>query len=69
MGFELDCVEHESDTKNRPVFTATYCSQCGGKFGPGRSGYSDCRDHQDWLTAEEESEANAWRGCLGERTL
>lgn len=28
-------------------FERTYCSQCGGKFGPGDQGYSHCDDH-DW---------------------
>jgi len=26
-------------------FPQTYCSQCGGEFGPGNSGYSHCVDH------------------------
>lgn len=29
-----------------PRFPKTYCSQCGGEFGPGDSGYSHCRDHR-----------------------
>lgn len=30
----------------KPVqFSATYCSQCGGEFGPGEQGYSHCTDH------------------------
>jgi len=32
-------------TPNTPKFPATYCSQCGGEFGPGESGYSHCHDH------------------------
>lgn len=32
--------------KHKPArFDNTYCSQCGGEFGPGDSGYSNCRDH------------------------
>jgi len=27
-------------------FEITYCSQCGGDFGPGDSGFSRCEDHQ-----------------------
>ena len=27
-------------------FEKTYCSQCGGEFGPGDSGYSHCKDHR-----------------------
>lgn len=26
-------------------FARTYCSQCGGEFGPGEAGYSRCNDH------------------------
>lgn len=29
-----------------PRFDKTYCSQCGGEFGPGDEGYSHCKDHQ-----------------------
>lgn len=28
-----------------PKFKETFCSQCGGKFGPGDSGFSHCTDH------------------------
>jgi hypothetical protein len=28
-----------------PKFDKTYCSQCGGEFGPGDSGYSHCDQH------------------------
>lgn len=28
-----------------PRFLSTYCSQCGGEFGPGDSGYSNCYQH------------------------
>lgn len=28
-----------------PRFDKTYCSQCGGEFGPGDQGYSHCKDH------------------------
>jgi hypothetical protein len=27
-------------------FQKTYCSQCGGEFGPGDHGYSHCSDHR-----------------------
>jgi hypothetical protein len=27
-------------------FQNTFCSQCGGEFGPGDHGYSHCHDHQ-----------------------
>jgi hypothetical protein len=29
-----------------PKFDKTFCSQCGGEFGPGDSGYSHCVDHE-----------------------
>jgi Lar family restriction alleviation protein len=29
----------------KPRFAHTYCSQCGGEFGPGDAGYSHCVDH------------------------
>lgn len=29
----------------RARFEQTYCSQCGGAFGPGMNGYSHCNDH------------------------
>ena len=29
-----------------PKFKVTYCSQCGGEFGPGNHGYSHCTDHK-----------------------
>lgn len=32
-------------TPPKPRFLETFCSQCGGKFGPGDSGYSHCVDH------------------------
>ena len=28
-----------------PRFARTYCSQCGGEFGPSDSGFSHCSDH------------------------
>ena len=27
-------------------FDKTYCSQCGGEFGPGDSGFSHCDQHE-----------------------
>lgn len=30
-----------------PKFAKTFCSQCGGEFGPGDSGYSHCIDHEE----------------------
>jgi hypothetical protein len=33
-----------------PQFEATYCSQCGGSFGPGNSGFSHCDQHTTPIT-------------------
>ena len=30
---------------NLPKFARTYCSHCGGSFGPGDHGFSHCQDH------------------------
>jgi hypothetical protein len=30
----------------RARFAVTYCSQCGGSFGPGDAGFSHCEDHK-----------------------
>ena len=42
--------EEEASRKERigegePKFAKTYCSQCGGEFGPGDAGYSHCENH------------------------
>ena len=29
-----------------PRYPMVYCSQCGGGFGPGDEGFSDCRNHR-----------------------
>lgn len=29
-----------------PRFDETFCSQCGGEFGPGYSGFSHCDQHE-----------------------
>jgi hypothetical protein len=34
------------------MFAKTYCSQCGGEFGPGESGFSHCSDHRAVVTLE-----------------
>lgn len=31
--------------ESEPRFQETFCSQCGGKFGPGDSGFSHCDQH------------------------
>lgn len=32
-------------------FQKTYCSQCGGEFGPGDSGFSHCDQHASDVVA------------------
>jgi hypothetical protein len=32
-------------------FPETHCSQCGGTFGPGDSGFSHCEDHPPYAKA------------------
>ena len=34
-------------------FDKTYCSQCGGEFGPGDSGYSHCDQHKGAASADD----------------
>lgn len=39
-------------------FSETFCSQCGGQFGPGNHGYSHCSSHmilarKHWMEREE----------------
>lgn len=51
--------ELEPTTKPRdglPRFAQTYCSQCGGEFGPGNSGFSDCSEHQHLSTFTDSQE-------------
>ena len=36
-----------------PRFAETFCSQCGGEFGPGDSGYSHCKNHRTADSADE----------------
>ena len=31
---------------DEPRYAVTYCSQCGGEFGPGDCGYSHCEHHR-----------------------
>lgn len=35
----------EEQGDDGPRFSATYCSHCGGTFGPGTGGFSSCREH------------------------
>lgn len=42
-------------------FQETFCSQCGGAFGPGDHGYSHCDSHREMrLTDEDRDEFRAW---------
>lgn len=39
---------------SKPRFAHTYCSQCGGEFGPGDEGFSHCSDHRGHNDALEQ---------------
>jgi hypothetical protein len=38
--------EVDVDEKKKPKFADTYCSSCGGSFGPGDHGFSHCESHK-----------------------
>jgi hypothetical protein len=38
-----------------PKFNETYCSQCGGAFGPGDHGYSRCDHHKGLTNLDEQA--------------
>lgn len=40
-----DKFDQEGEAIQKPRFEITYCSQCGGEFGPGDHGYSHCLSH------------------------
>lgn len=33
-------------------FKETFCSNCGGKFGPGNHGFSHCENHREMMRIE-----------------
>lgn len=35
-------------------FDKTYCSQCGGEFGPGDEGFSHCEDHAGQINRDDD---------------
>jgi hypothetical protein len=39
------CGREQPHSHWTPRFPKTYCSQCGGEFGPGDQGFSHCDDH------------------------
>ncbi len=41
-------------------FQKTFCSQCGGEFGPGESGYSHCQDHIRPVILAKVSTSHPW---------
>jgi hypothetical protein len=54
-----------------PRFQKTYCSQCGGEFGPGDEGFSHCSDQVRSMVPKLEDEpapARPWRGGEDEMT-
>lgn len=40
-------------TPAAPMYANVQCSQCGGEFGPGPSGFSHCQSHRDKLIGWE----------------
>jgi len=36
--------------RRKPKFERTYCSSCGGEFGPRDSGFSHCSDHHGMVS-------------------
>lgn len=49
FGISVDVTQEPSMAEvaaRAPKFPETFCSQCGGAFGPGDHGYSHCRDHR-----------------------
>ena len=38
-------IERREARVTTPKFQKTYCSHCGGEFGPGNHGYSHCENH------------------------
>lgn len=51
-----------------PLFEKTYCSQCGGEFGQGYTGYSHCSDHRTpearATMQSRHRESQLWHGVL-----
>lgn len=57
-----------------PRFARTYCSQCGGEFGPGNSGFSHCSDHfrrvPGWDCADgTPEEDHDWKLIVGDSSV
>jgi hypothetical protein len=48
--------EPRPDYAEMPKFEQTFCSQCGGIFGPGDSGFSHCDQHAGLPNLDEPSE-------------
>lgn len=46
-----------------PKFQETFCSQCGGAFGPGDSGFSHCDQHAGIANLDDVSPARECREC------
>lgn len=52
-------------SERKPRFVKTFCSQCGGEFGPGDSGFSHCSDH--WSPAVTKAMAKFEAGLIARR--
>jgi hypothetical protein len=48
----------------KPKFDHTFCSQCGGEFGPGDNGFSHCSDHMK--APRQDRRPEAWTKMLTE---
>lgn len=49
----------------KPKYEKTYCSQCGGEFGPGEHGYSHCSDHKHSRGFDADLAVSIARGGMG----
>ena len=44
---EIKAAKAALGMETAPRFEVTYCSQCGGTFGPGDHGFSHCENHSE----------------------
>lgn len=68
--YEIDeCVCFEEEEDSVPKFEKTFCSQCGGEFGPGEHGYSHCSDHKHPRGFDADLAVDIARGGCGPEVL
>ena len=46
-GRQIKAAKAALGMETAPRFEVTYCSQCGGTFGPGDHGFSHCENHSE----------------------